>query len=1004
MTRPGGTQGGFSWPQDPFYRPGQGAAEPAGERTVPMPAPGPAGAADPVVPPAAGYPGRAAFDLGTATATVAVWDPQRSDFPSLSPAQRRTLADGLAELLDADPPGPQELVVHWKEFRTELAEVLAAAGGAGVSAVSASAAEQLRRPAGTGELLHRAVAELERLRVNRGPVMSRFLTPRLARCYEQALQLPPLDSLRLFKAYLEGDVAQELPSVVWDAGPDTDPRFTLARPEGGETAVAYRGLKQQLGRSAPRVAARHGAPTFPELMTGALDDLRRRTDKFLDQFRGRLGLSPGRLTDVVVTYPTMAPLAVRDTLAAMLRRSGVLHVDTRFDEAVAAAMFYVLREVGGRTDLAVEAFSARCEPVPGANLTASGRPTAWRQNVLIVDVGGGTTDVALLEIVLQDETDRTVPGGESPHYGRYFRLRPTLLGTTGESQRGGDYLTLQVFRLLKVLLADHLLTTVPAVADAVRDRADRYTDREGRYLPGRLVEVGLVGLTELREAAEVAGHVVPTEWRDSTPGRAGGVAEREELFTKLWRIAEAAKRDLGAEPVVTIDEVDLRGLRDDVLDMHRQTADGDVPRVELRQEDFVRLVREPVGHVMDLAADLARVRLADLPRRRGLPEQALHKVVLTGRGSLLPLVRTELVRALDSRFGGKDGEVRRVPPVVGYGDDFAKHAASIGACWAATVDRRRQEDVLPRLAEGVTWLTVDVDNLFRSMRAAFVVPGPLGSGPAAATPLFGMDAELRMTASHPEPVVRSEWLPYQNPVLVDRVQGDETTVNWAHLRLQEYLQENPAPGFELTREREEQLFVQVEAAASLDVWAWLCSGRSPLVDLGSGATSRDLRPRLGEPAGEGAYPSVPATVEVDRAIGGFLDDGATDEPVFRAGDPFDRVVEVRGERRRARVSEPLPVPHGGSWTFGCHAAGADAHPATTQEPDILLAPPIGPGLRHHAVLDDHGELHVVAGEPAYRRAADLAELFEKEGTALRVPMTSGEPDYDPLDDPFTGLQ
>ena len=160
------------------------------------------------------------------------------------------------------------------------------------------------------------------------------------------------------------------------------------------------------------------------------------------------------------------------------------HVDIRFDEAVAAAMFHVLCESGGLVGTSVEAFIARCHPVGAA---PDERPTRWAHTVLIVDVGGGTTDVALLDLDLRDETDRTVEGGGSPHYGHYFRLRPVLLGTTGESQRGGDWVTLQVFRWLKVLLADHLLVHEPDVVRGVVDRLDqRYRGEDGAYLPGSL--------------------------------------------------------------------------------------------------------------------------------------------------------------------------------------------------------------------------------------------------------------------------------------------------------------------------------------------------------------------------------------------------------------------------------------------------------------------------------------------------------------------------------------
>ncbi|GAA3865098.1 hypothetical protein GCM10022243_34160 [Saccharothrix violaceirubra] len=912
------------------------------------------------------YGGRAAFDLGTTTATVTVWDPQEATYPSLSPVQRRTLAEAFADLLDDHPAGT-ELSVAWRKFDEHLAEVLDPASD------GTSAAGRLRHKDGHQAVLERVIVELERFRESGGRDVRRYLTPRLADCYARALAVPPLDSLRYYRAYLEGRAHDELPSVVWDTGAPDERRFRLGDPPEARDPVAYRGLKQQLGRHTPRLFGPEDGPAYDELMTGALRDLVYRTNRYLENFRTELALVPGRLVDAVVTYPTMASLSVRDTLRRMLRDVGILAPDTRFDEAVAAAMFYVLRSVGGRTDLAVEAFASRCDPVPGEKLTPDGRPTAWRQNVLIVDVGGGTVDVALIRLDLRDETDRSRPGADSPHYGRYFRLRPTLLGTTGESQRGGDFLTLQVFRWIKVLLADHLLTHRSGVAEAVRDQLGRrYYDAHDGYLPGKLVTSALESLADLRESARAAGHVVSTEWRDTTPGKPGTAAEREQLFGLLWTMAERVKKDLGTAESVAVDEIPLRTVFDAVCEMHSSSADGplEAPRFLLRQRDFTRLVAPEVRQSLEPAADLVAARLAG---------DTLHQVVLTGRGSLLPLVRSELVRALADRRTGTEP----VPPILGYGDEYAKHAASIGACWAATVDRRGQEHVLKRLAEGVTWLTVEVDNLLRSMRAAFVVP-PNMAGSMAAIPLFGMDSELLPTEAGGEPVVRSDWVQYQNPFRVDRVKGVERSVQWTNLRLQEYYRRV------LHRAEEDDLFVQVEAAASLEMWALVCRGGVPDIEL---PVHRESIPFLTAP-----FDAVPVDVLADPAIGGFLDDSRT-EPVFRRDEPLDQVIVVGGERLRGRVGGPLDAPQAHGWRFyRSDGAGTDSHPVT------VAAPPCAPGLRHYAVLDERGVLHVVAGPPPYRRADDLDAVLDSPGSVLRLVMTSAEPDYRAEDDPFTGAQ
>ncbi|MFD7709361.1 virulence factor SrfB [Streptomyces sp. NPDC059785] len=105
-------------------------------------------------------------------------------------------------------------------------------------------------------------------------------------------------------------------------------------------------------------------------------------------------------------------------------------MDTRFDEAVAAALFFIMRDFGGDFGAGVEAFRARCRPTPG-------REHSWRQNILVVDIGGGTTDLAVINLQLRDGTPDPAPGQDTRFTGRLYVLTPTLLGSTGNCSWAG---------------------------------------------------------------------------------------------------------------------------------------------------------------------------------------------------------------------------------------------------------------------------------------------------------------------------------------------------------------------------------------------------------------------------------------------------------------------------------------------------------------------------------------------------------------------------------------
>src|SRR5207244_3995143 len=114
---------------------------------------------------------------------------------------------------------------------------------------------------------------------------------------------------------------------------------------------------------------------------------------------GRPACCKGRVRRAVVTYPTVAPPSVRREVETLVRELRFPDVVTDYDEAVAAALFYLHREFGGSLDLGPEVFKARSRR----------DKNKWFQNVLVLDIGGGSTDLALLQLTLE-EVDPFQPG------------------------------------------------------------------------------------------------------------------------------------------------------------------------------------------------------------------------------------------------------------------------------------------------------------------------------------------------------------------------------------------------------------------------------------------------------------------------------------------------------------------------------------------------------------------------------------------------------------------
>jgi hypothetical protein len=220
---------------------------------------------------------------------------------------------------------------------------------------------------------------------------------------------------------------------------------------------------------------------------------------------------------------------LRELLTDPSDGQGLAQVQTSYDEAIAAVMFFLMRDFGGEFEVGVEAVKARYRAVPNVD-------NAWAQNILVIDIGGGTTDIALVTMTL---TDRTPPEPEADPrwFGRYYLLTPQVRGSTGHLQLGGEYLTLRVFLWLKAMVADTLLTHAPGDYP-LQIQALPPNYREGsEYRPGSLVAAVRTD-NENTDALNAIESVVPTRWK--------GKPDNEQAFWLLWQLADRAKLALGA--------------------------------------------------------------------------------------------------------------------------------------------------------------------------------------------------------------------------------------------------------------------------------------------------------------------------------------------------------------------------------------------------------------------------------------------------------------------------
>ena len=947
------------------------------------------------------YNGFAAVDFGTSSSVVAVYDARRVVPRSIDVGQAAYLRRDVALLLRDSPP--PSLDQQWREQLEILVTDVSARLTGYYFADVVSLAEGLDGLAAAGRalgfvdpVLDAVCLALEQRVAECSPELARWLAPRLLACMDRAFTTPDLDEQQIREvAFDPGRDQREIPNAFKIVS--THPLEIDFGQEDGADDISRR-LKAEMFESAPLsgVTDSDGRDaTTDDLVAHVYYHLAARTEEFLraDEDAPLLPLA-----QLVVTYPTTTLPSDKKRLEELIRHSlSMDHVVADFDEGVAAGLFFLMRDFGSqRLEFGVEALRAKARQI-GSD------PPTWQQNMLVIDIGAGTTDIALIGLTMQDITKKG--SGDPLVRGRHYLINPEVLNSTGHPQLGGNYLTLRVFYWLKAHILDALVTG-PGIETARAALADRISKSLGPDAVGGLASMVANSGADAPAPPEVAD-ILRANLPTHTRAEAGPPGE---AFWRLWQIAEDAKIGIATSgEYYTIDSPRL-------LPLLRLIDAGKIPGLPellpllpmegllLPADGFETLVRPVLRQAAELAAWLVRTSFS------GWPEARLDRVVLSGKTSRMPLL-SNVVREV---LSGDGDPGRRLPwnaAALVTETERAKQAAALGACWAQAFREHDAGGDESELDRGRTLVTFGVENLFRSLPCGF-------SQKLVAQqhkPLLRAGAKLTDMDGTGQLVARAAWERLVPTFEVHRPYGQMETIQWGVFRY--YTRRDPdgfrpdpviwGPGSSVIRGS--RIMAQFEVDQGLNPYLNLCWGE-PHYNVGvSPELAVSLRGEIAEDcwdSGEFRLQKLPAAVWM-RGIG--EDDLRDDEielfPVWHPAEDdqpnayfpvlFHTEDDVTGESVPGRIRVSLPPPSANGY-YEFFLRWPDGHRSELWNPRVTGQ------LSYTATLDACGMLRLHRGEPPYWAARTLRDVEDRIGSVLRVQMDPGMSEFNPSWEPFGG--
>jgi molecular chaperone DnaK (HSP70) len=1001
-----------------------------------------------------GHRGHVAVDFGTSYCTATLFEQQYLPPPRpLSTMQASELRTEVTELLSH---GPQSGTGARREFTEFVAEIAASLLPDTGSSSDAELLTALRRALtedsdDNPQLLYAVLLDLERRVPQSSEALRSALAVALNDIYSRAWKVPPLDRLRLFKVMLDVNEEYVMESK---ATATLTPGLTVQLGRGADEDDAdgpqthiYAGLKQRLSNAEPHPELGAGV-TSDDLIREALRDIVGRCNTFVEQ--GSRELGTGRVNNVVITFPTMATPPVRQKLRDMLEKIGIRLVDNTLDEAIAAAMFTVLRDFGSDFDTGLELLRSQSRGI--GTEQDQDEQKKWQQNLLVIDIGGGTTDIALLGLHLHDETPEEALQTPGRH-GRYYVLIPEVLGSTGRLQLGGELMSLRVFYWIKALLGDQLLRRFPKAFERPMAELRQILRAEPGDHPlltqtrkDKLPAFDRGGGTSSSDAFDVLDKVVPTR---SAPG----YGRPSQAFWLLWRIADKVKLDFCAPQApqeISLRPAEVRRMLQVAWSAAGVTA-PDVQEVQdsdlaitLTKQDFERLVTQDIDEIMELAYRLAANRLS------GSEDSAepVDRIILTGQASRAPLVRSRLLTVFGNHASDPMAVSWQPKSVSVVEGQFAKLATSLGACWTKSNKGlvASAKGAIPQLREGRNAFRINVDNLFFNLPCTFLRGTQHGSSDDALEILLIGKEMFQAYPDRDVAVLRSDPFELTGTVAIYR-EAQGTRPRWADFQWEIMESQD-----KLSLDKSiwpSAITAQLEATSNLDLSLLLSRGQPHYETNGSaisvldavtaadgsgaaertrfwqrsgqgtadtkGETKREFDPSrivVNAFSGDGNHKGTPIFArpdadEAEDAQAGDAQPGDAQaaDAVFDAKTVFAETFHIRdGQDQetvvRGAVSKPLDDPPlSGAWVFhyrddedGLHQIGELTPPGRTGQ----LA------VRYHASVDEQGNLRVHAGEVPYWAATSLADVQDRPGSVYHADMVSTSDDYEPERDPFNG--
>ena len=669
-----------------------------------------------------------AIDFGTSNSTVTLFDSAEVSITGLLPKeQQMRLFDLLAEWLSSFTtkalPGvnPNE----WEKFIKDISSDL--------NTDSNRLPEIFQR--GNEEKCLEAIRQIE-LCLGQTQKFRRAVSKKLYEIYHDVFRVPTLESQNLIPVILDRDkgdieISSELEIISLDpslkvimgneAKENKDRALTQNTNNSSKEIISkfHHSPKRYFGKKKEFPVTVDGTQkTIPaqELIQAAWGHLIELTNKFRKEPNRKF--TEGEFQMAVVTYPTIAPPVVRNEVKELVKALDINNVQTAYDEAVAVIMFFLWREFGGYLNIGIESFKTRCHQ----------EFSQWSQNVLVLDIGGGTTDLALIKLSLKDITPPFKNSKERGLGGRYYEITPKLLGSSGHLQLGGELITLRVFRLLKVAIVDRLLTAITKgdlqnqdLKDKVTQINDRYLNKDGGYKEGSLLEDIDKEKPELdrdayKKVLDTADLVLSTRWKDNT--------KRLQTFYTLWNLAEEVKIELGKlskdESPLTFNvsgETIRKLLEQNEITIQEPENFNDFS-VPLNSNQFKRAAFSVIEEAIGIATGLMESRLSDNDKEQNFESQTHNSesqtqkvdwLILSGKTCNLDIVQREIYKA----FSNSDYFVWN-PERITFDPQFTKLATSAGACYAEKMRQLKfsPEDAKELLSKGANQLRINVENLF----------------------------------------------------------------------------------------------------------------------------------------------------------------------------------------------------------------------------------------------------------------------------------------------------